>query len=200
MSYAIAPAETEARVPMPDAAALSVDLSGARHDAERAGAMRFRRVGLADCAHVIENLRPADQTELEAALGPVTLDLHGAAIFHHACLTAWMANALVDAETEVPFAIWGVAPGAPGEECARGGAFLAGTRGFTLRRALAFADFVRRAAVPWLRGEGVRRVDLHALATNRPTLRWLQHCGARIECVCEGYGVGGEAFVQMAWT
>ena len=54
---------------------------------------------------------------------------------------------------------------------------------------------------PWLIANGVRRVSVAVLASNRSSMTWLtKYMGARQECVLPQFGRHGEPFVQMAWT
>ncbi len=157
------------------------------------GAVTIAPATLRDVAYVTANLRPRDRTEILAS----------------ADLTSGVEAAVIAVETSRQFSWTAIVSGQP--VAAFG---VAETTPLTphIRTAWAFGTNRFRRAVPaisrfasthWparLTSQGVRRLEVRALADHDIAHHWLIGLGAAFEGTLNNYGTAGETFRLYAWT
>jgi len=144
----------------------------------------------APLAHILQNLRPEDQEEMDAVHGRGwSVRLIADAIHHLAennC--GWMFW------DDGPVAVVGAYKMTP--TCA--GVWAFGTAGWP-RAVLRMTKHVRRVMVPELVRAGCHRAECRALFKRSDTKRWLTALGAEPEAVLSEFGTRREDFILFAW-
>ncbi len=148
---------------------------------------------LRDVAFVTANLRPQDRTEIFASADIVSQVEAAVIAVEMSRDFCWTAKI-----TGQPVAAFGVAETSPLTPHIRT-AWAFGTDRF--RRAVPAIS--RFATTHWparLKSDGVRRLEVRALADHDIVHRWLASLGAAFEGTLHCYGTAGEAFRLYAWT
>ena len=157
------------------------------------GAVTIAPATLRDVAYVTANLRPQDRAEIRAS-ADLASSVEAAVIAvetsRRFCWTVKIAGQ--------PVAAFGVAETSPLTPHIRT-AWAFGTNRF--RRAVPAIS--RFASTYWparLNSEGVRRLEVRALAEHDIAHRWLIGLSAAFEGTLNNYGTAGETFRLFAWT
>jgi len=152
--------------------------------------IRVTGVTMPPLVHVLENLRPADQEEMEAVHGsrysvPALADVIYRLTTQSSGWLFW---------DDGPVAALGAYAMTP--TCA--GVWAFGTPGWP-RAVLRMTKHVRRTMVPMLLGAGFHRAECRALFKRSDTKRWLMALGAEPEAVLSEFGARREDFILFAW-
>lgn len=155
--------------------------------------MNLRPAVLGSVQHICLNLRASDVREAWALRGDeptrqARLDLANH-VFACGVSAPWAQVAALDE----PVAVFIAAPRTP-TTC--DAIFLATERWCEV--SLAFSRHAKRVIMPALKKAGITRVEARVWKRHE-ACRWVEWLGAQVETVIEGYGKGGESFVQYAW-
>lgn len=145
-------------------------------------------------SYIADHIRDQDRVEIEALRGP-GVDCRS---LIHWCAQQTAPHPLVYSYRGVPAFACGVVR--PEDMPHLGHAWGFGTD--KAWRVIPEAGFaIRNSLKPWLIANGVRRVQVTVLASNKSSMTWLsKYMGARHECALPQFGRRGEPFAQLAWT
>lgn len=140
--------------------------------------------------HIVLNLRPADQAEMEAVHG---IGFNPETLVDTVCRVAQRGMGWLF-WSNGPVACLGAYPMTP--TCASVWAF--GTPGWR-RVVLGMTRHVKRTMIPTLLKIGCHRAECRALTARQDTYKWLVALGAVPEAVLSEFGTRREDFTLFAW-